>query len=114
MWPIGAGDARKEVQAFLLSKLGFEADFVNNIGPVPVMRIERRRPGKIVDETVVVFATKEVRDSVRASASKLAASLTPAGIRLEIPDYFQTNFRALENVAYRLKQKHPSLKRTSN
>ena len=52
---------------------------------------------------MVTFASKEVRDAVRALAYKLANSAEPADIRLEVPDYLQANFRALENAAYRLK-----------
>ena len=61
---------------------------------------------------MVTFATKEIRDMVRANASKLA--LLPkdtAGIRLEIPDYLQGNFRTLQNAAFQIRKKHPGAKR---
>ena len=60
---------------------------------------------------MVTFASKEVRDAVRGAAYRLANCPHPAGIRLEVPDYLQKNFRALENIAYQIKQKNPHLKR---
>ena len=111
MWPLGEGNPRLAVQGFLLGQLGFDPSFVNNMGQIAVVRVERRRPGNITKEAVVTFESKEVRDTVRAAAHKLANSQTPAGIRLEVPDYLQTNFRALENIAFRLKKKHKNLRR---
>ena len=35
-----------------------------------------------------------------------------AGMRLQIPDHLQKTFRALMNLSYKLKKKHPTLKRS--
>ena len=43
--------------------------------------------------------------------NRLGASREPGGIRLAVPDYLQKNFRSLENIAYKIKQNHPNLKR---
>ena len=103
---------RTAVQGFLLQHLGFDDTFVNGMGPLSVTRIERRRPaGNIADEAVVTFHTKEIRDTVRGAAFKLGACALTAGIRLEVPDFLQNNFKALENIAFRLKKKYGGLKR---
>ena len=48
---------------------------------------------------------------MRGAAHKLANATEPAGIRLEVPDFLQHHFKALESIAYRIKRKHPNLKR---
>ena len=111
MWPIEQGNPRKAVQGFLLGCLGFEPRFLNDIGPITVVRVERKWPGSIQKEVVVTLASKEVQDSVRAAAHRLANYATPAGMRLEVPDVLQTNFRALENLDNKLKRKYKNLKR---
>ena len=40
MWPIRGDSPRTEVQAFLLSNLGFDASFVNTMGTIEVVKIE--------------------------------------------------------------------------
>ena len=78
-----------------------------------MVRLKQRRPGNIEKEAIVTFSSKEVRDTVRGAAYRLASSPTRAGIRLEVPDFLQKNFRAraLENIAYRLKRKYKTMKR---
>lgn len=64
-----------------------------------------------MNEAIVTFETKEIRDAVRARASQLADYRDAAGMRLELPDYLQKDFRALINLAYDLKSKNVDLKR---
>ena len=40
MWPLRGDSPRMEVQAFLLSNLGFDASFVNTMGTIEVVKIE--------------------------------------------------------------------------
>ena len=58
----------------------------------------------------MVFPDLDIRDAVRAAAYNLAGA-SNAGIRLEIPESLRQSLRALESIAYLLKQKHPGLKR---
>ena len=67
---------------------------------------------KIQREYVVTFENKETRDKIQSNASKL--SLLPkdsAGIRLELPDFLQSNFNVLQNAAYQIKKKSPGARR---
>ena len=76
-------------------------------------QVEKRRQDKCPDEVTVVFPTKEIRDVVRGKAANLA--LLPkdvkAGIRLEVPDFLQENFKALEQIGYRIKRNNPEARR---
>ena len=67
---------------------------------------------KIKDEAVVVFETKEIRDHVKAQAHRLANHDDEVGMRLEIPNHLQKDFRLLMKLSYTLKKKHPQLKRS--
>ena len=48
---------------------------------------------------------------MRARASNLADHREAAGMRLELPDYLQKDFRSLMNLAFDLKKKHTGLRR---
>ena len=99
------------MEIFLLTRLDMGTDFVNTMGPITVNPTGTVRPAHIKNEYTVTFANKAVRDAVRASASKLGASSAPGGIRLEVPDYLQGDFRALENIAFKIKKKNPTMRR---
>ena len=109
LWPMKQGST-DELQDFLLNKLDMSQDFVDNIGQLRIRLVKDRR-AKVKDEAVVVFETKEIRDAIRARASNLSDYRDTAGMRLELPDYLQKDFRALMNLAYDLKAKHPTLRR---
>ena len=69
---------------------------------IEVVPVQKSRPDRCPDEAIVVFPNKEMRDRVRSHASNLA-KLPPgvkAGVRMEILDFLQANFRALEPVSY--------------
>ena len=66
---------------------------------------------KIKGEALVEFETKQIRDAVNAKAANLANYGQEVGMRLELPDHLQKNFRLLMNVAYDLKRKNPELRR---
>ena len=109
LWPMKEGTS-SELRDFLQTKLNMSEDFVDNLG-ITRIRLVKDRRAKIKDEAVVQFETKEIRDSIRARASNLADHRDTAGMRLELPDYLQRDFRSLMNLAYDLKSKHASLRR---
>ena len=74
------------------------------------IRAVRSSKSKIADEVIVVFPDLDIRDAVRSAAYNLAGA-SNAGIRLKIPESLRQSLRALESIAYMLKQKHPGLKR---
>ena len=81
-------------------------------GDVEIVPVGGKGPGAIHSEHVVTFQTKEFRDLVRSSAQKL--SLLPpntAGLRLEIPDFLQNNFKVLQNAGYQIKKKSQGARR---
>ena len=89
-------------------------EFLEDVGEITVRRVPRTRlggaPSKWQDEAVVVFRDREFRDGVRSAAFNLAGQ-DEAGIRLDVPEYLMSNFKALEGVSYDLKQKHGGVKR---
>ena len=65
---------------------------------------------KVRGETIVVFATVEIRDAVKRAAKELAGD-PDAGVRLEVPFHMQGSLKALESVSYNLKKKKPNMRR---
>ena len=109
LWPM-KDDSVSELQNFLRGKLRMDEDFCQDIGNTRIKMV-RERNTKVKNEAIVTFETKEIRDAVRARASQLAEYRDTAGMRLELPDYLQKDFRALMNLAYDLKSKNTGLKR---
>ena len=61
---------------------------------------------------MVYFDTKQDRDAVKALAPNLANfKHEEAGMRLQIPDHLQKDFKALMNLSFDLKKKHPDVRR---
>ena len=83
------------------------------MGEIGIKRVAAGPGSKIKDEVVVLFATVQVRDTVRRAAKELAGS-SDAGVRLEIPYSMQTRLKALESVSYNLKKSTPVLNVISN
>ena len=108
LWPVRGGDWRG-VKEYLLERLDLSEDFVEGLeGEV---KKPRETKGRNRDEFIVTFSSKIDRDAVRAAAPALANSREEAGMRLHVPDHLQKKFRALMNLSYDLKQKHPELRR---
>ena len=72
---------------------------------------DQRSKNKIQDEYTVVFESKQVRDTIKSSASNLANVGEGAGMRLHLPDHLQRDFQTLMNLSFDLKKKNPLLKR---
>ena len=112
MWPLPGLDAKKALGDFLKNRLLLSQSFLSGMGEVSIKKISVNPnvANRRSSEAVVVFATFEVRDAVRAAAKELNGDQT-CGIRLEIPSFLQTNLKDLEYVCHAMKQKNPNLKR---
>ena len=113
MWPIvgQTGPAMsKSLRDMLRDMLHLPTSFIHDMGEISIKRVAAGPGSKIPDEAIVVFSTVETRDAVKRAAKELAGS-RDAGIRLEIPHQMQPGLKALESVAFHLKQKHPRMKR---
>ena len=81
-----------------------------DLGEVRIRRNIERRP-KYKDEVCVTFESKEIRDAIKAKGPALANFREEAGMRLQIPDMLQKDFKALMSVAYDMKRTNKELKR---
>ena len=79
------------------------------MGSVTVRRSYEKRT-KTKDEICVCFESKEIRDAVKARGPSLA-NFREAGMRLQIPDSLQKDFKALMVVTFNLKKTNPELKK---
>ena len=110
LWPVqnSSLDGLKE---FLTEKLMMDKQFVDeDLGEVRIRRNIERRP-KYKDEVCVTFESKEIRDAIKAKGPALANFREEAGMRLQIPDMLQKDFKALMSVAYDMKRTNKELKR---
>ena len=80
------------------------------MGEVIVKRNVERRP-KNKDEVCVEFENKQIRDTIKAQGPQLANYREEAGMRLQIPDSLQKDFKALMAIAYDMKKTNKDLKR---
>ena len=61
-------------------------------------------------EVIVTFENVDDRDQVRMRARNLQGD-KDAGMDIVVPDHLRADHRTLQSLAYRMKQKHPRLKR---
>ena len=110
LWPIPNGDWQG-LEGYLREKLTLPTEFVEGLRGQVELKKPREIRGKKPNEYIVTFENREDRDAVRAAAPSLASFRDDAGMKLHIPDHLQRSFRALMNLAFDLKKKHPGLKR---
>ena len=110
IWPVVGDDVRKALGDFLKQRLRLSPVFLSDMGNVSVKKVADDPRSKITGEVVAIFATSEIRDTVRRAAKELGGT-DNAGIWLEIPSSMKPSLKALEAVSYHLKQKHPNIKR---
>ena len=110
LWPI-EGASRDSLDWYLTERLGLSRRFVEEeMGEVEIK--QHRDPKlKYKDETMVLFEVKEVRNAVKAQASNLANHRDKVGMRLEVPNHLQKEFKLLMNTDFDLKRKHKDMKR---
>ena len=115
LWPIAGSCLHTEVGTFMLQYLKLGPGFVQpeKLTALEVTPVQKRRPDKCPNEVLVVFPNKAMRDAVRGAASNLGKlpKGIKAGMRLEIPDFLQANFKTLEHVANRIKMSNPDARR---
>ena len=110
LWPLPGG-SKESLEVFLRQKLRLDKEFVDEeLGQVAISRTKEPR-NKNKDEFIVTFESKQIRDAVKAAAPNLANHRDSAGMRLQVPDHLQRDFKALMNLSYDLKKRHPNLKR---
>lgn len=119
LWPVSReGDLATRTREFLVSELLVDQDYVLGLNftvkRAAGLNRNRDRDGastsqRVKDEVLVLFETRRERDDVRGHAKNLEKK--GRGVRLEVPDQLWPSFRALQNLAYELKQKTPSLRR---
>lgn len=119
LWPVSReGDLTTRTREFLVSELLVDQDYVLGLR-FKVKRAAGLSRGRdkdvsaaaprVRDEVLVTFETRRERDDVRGHAKNLEKK--GRGLRLEVPDHLWPSFRVLQNLAYELKQKTPSLRR---
>ena len=110
LWPVKEA-TESGVKKFLTEKLSLNESFTEeDMGPITIKRNIEKKP-KNSNEVCVIFDTKQIRDTVKAQGPNLANHREDAGMRLQIPDNLQKDFKALMSMAYELKQKNKDLKR---
>ena len=110
LWPVPEA-TEAGVKKFLSEKLAMNESFTEeDMGPITVKRNIEKKP-KNKNEVCVIFDTKQVRDTFKAQGPNLANYREEAGMRLQIPDNLQKDFKALMSMAYELKQKNKELRR---
>ena len=112
IWPI-PGEGKNIVVAladFLQDKLYLNEDVVEQVNECTIRKIPKGRDSKMKHEVSVEFPSVEIRDVVRSAAFNLADQ-PDAGIRLEIAPHLMSDFKALSNASYRLRQKFPGCRR---
>ena len=107
---VGRERPPRSLEAFLTRRLKFSPQETQPLLPAKFQKMGSKPGSKIVGEFVVTFPTSQARDVVRSAARNLAGD-SLAGMRLHIPGFLESNFKALENVSYNLKQKYPGIKR---
>ena len=110
IWPVPEADGAG-LRKFLETKLALDKEFIEqDMGQVVIKRNLEKRP-RNKDEICVYFETKQIRDHVKSKGPNLANYRDEAGMRLQIPDHLQKDFKALMSVAYDLKKTNPDLRR---
>ena len=98
IWPVPEADGAG-LRKFLENKLALDKTFIEqDMGQVVIKRNLEKRP-RNKDEICVYFETKQIRDHVKSKGPNLANYRDEAGMRLQIPDHLQKDFKALMSVA---------------
>ena len=111
VWPIPGPALMQSATDFFRNKLKLDKPFCDKMGAITCRPIFNPR-SKIKDEATRTFETKQVRDAVKAATVNLAGRKGEAGIRIDVPEFLESQFRSLMSIGYDLKQKHKDCKRS--
>ena len=123
MWPIKGPSFAANVRTFMMNRLKIPAEFLVEMGNIDVRRhfdarTRQPRPAATeqersapVEEVIVTFETKEIRDKVKAAGFNLAGQ-NDAGMRIHVPGFLIESFNALQSLGYHLKQKEADIRRS--
>lgn len=111
MWPIkGQGsELVKATKSFFQQKLKIIGTAYEQIGKIDIRRA-KDSSDKFPDEIVVVFTSKEVRDTVKAAGKNLAGE-KECGMRLNVPAFLLEDYRLLASVGYTIKTSQADVRR---
>ena len=104
------GGDRDGLMTFLEEKLGLSRTTVEELTEGAEITKVKDPRSKLDEEAIVVFETKELRDAVKAQGPNLA-KFKDAGMRLDIPNYLQKDFKILMRLAFLLKKTNPDFRR---
>lgn len=105
IWPVKGPEDLKE---YMKGKLKITEPEIRDMGKIEVRRNKESNAKQ--GEVCVIFPAKWSRDVVKKAGVHLADDST-SGIRIKIPGYLLDDFRALESVAYHMKQADQSVRR---
>ena len=112
MWPVAGQDLAAAVIEFLTTKLQCPPGMVNITDVEGLTRIVPRPGALAADQVVVRFSSVRLRDEIKALTRNLDGTDKLTGVQIEPPDFLRTQYQTFQRLAYQMKKKHPSLKRS--
>ena len=112
MWPIAGPDLASAVIEFLTSKLQCPPGMVDVTDVVGITKIVPRPCAYACDQVVVRFSSVRLRDEIKSLTRNLDGTDKLTGVQIEPPDFLRTQYQTFQRLAYQMKKKHPSLKRS--
>ena len=111
-WPISGANLNTSLATFMRDTLLIPQALIDRVGPVEITPVftNLRSKSKTVDEVSVLFATVEIRDAIRSAAGNMGTNHSSCGMKLEIPQSLRSDFRVLENTAYKMRKKNKGTK----
>ena len=100
LWPVQGRNLAEEVRTFLETLLLIDSDRVNGYA-FTVMKTQGR-----ARERIEFFNNITDRDEVKSAARNLNEG-DKCGVNIEVPYQLRGNYRALQDLAFRLKKKGP-------
>ena len=97
--PVRGPDLLASVKEFLSGRLDFAPDQIqHDFGRIAGRRVVEPR-SKIDSEVIVEFSSASIRDTIKSSGYKLEGQT--ASIRMEVPNFLNSDFHVLQNLSYR-------------
>ena len=112
MWPITGPDTAAAVVNFISEKLQCPEGMVNITDIVAITKVVPRPGAEARDQVVARFSSVRLRDEIKALTRNLDGTDRLTGVQIEPPDFLRTQYQTFQRLAFQLKKKHPSLKRS--